>query len=288
MVKKKDVEVPQVQSSVASEVIIENASEDSNSAIKPDVTIEKKLESLYALQLIDSKIDNIRTARGELPLEVQDLEDAIVGLETRIDNYKTEIAKHTELINEQNTKIAEASSLIKKYSDQQMNVRNNREYDSLTKELEYQNLEVQLSEKKIKDNSTAIEKLKLNIEIANKNLAQEKEDLAGKRSELDSIIVETENEEKALLALSEEYGSYIEQRLLTAYIRIRKSVRNGLAVVPIERDACAGCFNKIPPQRQLDIKMHKKIIVCEFCGRILVDSDIANEVKANTGEKLQD
>jgi uncharacterized protein len=288
MVKKKDVEVPQVQSSVASEVIIENASEDSNSAIKPDVTIEKKLESLYALQLIDSKIDNIRTARGELPLEVQDLEDAIVGLETRIDNYKTEIAKHTELINEQNTKIAEASSLIKKYSDQQMNVRNNREYDSLTKELEYQNLEVQLSEKKIKDNSTAIEKLKLNIEIANKNLAQEKEDLAGKRSELDSIIVETENEEKALLALSEEYGSYIEQRLLTAYTRIRKSVRNGLAVVPIERDACAGCFNKIPPQRQLDIKMHKKIIVCEFCGRILVDSDIANEVKANTGEKLQD
>lgn len=288
MVKKKDVEVPQVQSSVASEVIIENASEDSNSAIKPDVTIEKKLESLYALQLIDSKIDNIRTARGELPLEVQDLEDAIVGLETRIDNYKTEIAKHTELINEQNTKIAEASSLIKKYSDQQMNVRNNREYDSLTKELEYQNLEVQLSEKKIKDSSTAIEKLKLNIEIANKNLAQEKEDLAGKRSELDSIIVETENEEKALLALSEEYGSYIEQRLLTAYIRIRKSVRNGLAVVPIERDACAGCFNKIPPQRQLDIKMHKKIIVCEFCGRILVDSDIANEVKANTGEKLQD
>src|SRR5574344_1656753 len=172
MVKKKDVEVPQVQSSVASEVIIENASEDSNSAIKPDVTIEKKLESLYALQLIDSKIDNIRTARGELPLEVQDLEDAIVGLETRIDNYKTEIAKHTELINEQNTKIAEASSLIKKYSDQQMNVRNNREYDSLTKELEYQNLEVQLSEKKIKDSSTAIEKLKLNIEIANKNLAQ--------------------------------------------------------------------------------------------------------------------
>ena len=154
MVKKKDVEVPQVQSSVASEVIIENASEDSNSAIKPDVTIEKKLESLYALQLIDSKIDNIRTARGELPLEVQDLEDAIVGLETRIDNYKTEIAKHTELINEQNTKIAEASSLIKKYSDQQMNVRNNREYDSLTKELEYQNLEVQLSEKKIKDSST--------------------------------------------------------------------------------------------------------------------------------------
>ncbi|MCK9303046.1 MAG: C4-type zinc ribbon domain-containing protein [Bacteroidales bacterium] len=288
MVKKKDVEVPQVQSSVASEVIIENASEDSNSAIKPDVTIEKKLESLYALQLIDSKIDNIRTARGELPLEVQDLEDAIVGLETRIDNYKTEIAKHTELINEQNTKIAEASSLIKKYSDQQMNVRNNREYDSLTKELEYQNLEVQLSEKKIKDSSTAIEKLKLNIEIANKNLAQEKEDLAGKRSELDSIIVETENEEKALLALSEEYGSYIEQRLLTAYTRIRKSVRNGLAVVPIERDACAGCFNKIPPQRQLDIKMHKKIIVCEFCGRILVDSDIANEVKANTGEKLQD
>lgn len=288
MVKKKDVEVPQVQSSVASEVIIENASEDSNSAIKPDVTIEKKLESLYALQLIDLKIDNIRTARGELPLEVQDLEDAIVGLETRIDNYKTEIAKHTELINEQNTKIAEASSLIKKYSDQQMNVRNNREYDSLTKELEYQNLEVQLSEKKIKDSSTAIEKLKLNIEIANKNLAQEKEDLAGKRSELDSIIVETENEEKALLALSEEYGSYIEQRLLTAYTRIRKSVRNGLAVVPIERDACAGCFNKIPPQRQLDIKMHKKIIVCEFCGRILVDSDIANEVKANTGEKLQD
>jgi uncharacterized protein len=288
MVKKKDVEVPQVQSSVASEVIIENASEDSNSAIKPDVTIEKKLESLYALQLIDSKIDNIRTARGELPLEVQDLEDAIVGLETRIDNYKTEIAKHTELINEQNTKIAEASSLIKKYSDQQMNVRNNREYDSLTKELEYQNLEVQLSEKKIKDSSTAIEKLKLNIEIANKNLAQEKEDLAGKRSELDSIIVETENEEKALLALSEEYGSYIEQRLLTAYTRIRKSVRNGLAVVPIERDACAGCFNKIPPQRQLDINMHKKIIVCEFCGRILVDSDIANEVKANTGEKLQD
>lgn len=251
----------------------------------PDLTIEQKLESLYCLQLIDFKIDEIKTIRGELPLEVQDLEDAVVGLQTRIENYNTKIDDLKSAISNLNVKIEEANNLIEKYEAQQMNVRNNREYDSLSKEIEYQTLEIQLAEKRINENKVIIERLEHHIDVAKKDLAQEKEDLKVKKSELDGIIVETEKEEKDLTKKSEEQSKVIEERLLNAYKKIRGNVRNGLAVVSIERDACAGCFNKIPPQRQLDIKMHKKIIVCESCGRILVDDTIADKVKESMEAK---
>ncbi len=251
----------------------------------PDLTIEQKLESLYCLQLIDFKIDEIKTIRGELPLEVQDLEDAVVGLQTRIENYNTKIDDLKSAISNLNVKIEEANNLIEKYEAQQMNVRNNREYDSLSKEIEYQTLEIQLAEKRINENKVIIERLEHHIDVAKKDLAQEKEDLKVKKSELDGIIVETEKEEKDLTKKSEEQSKVIEERLLNAYKKIRGNVRNGLAVVSIERDACAGCFNKIPPQRQLDIKMHKKIIVCESCGRILVDDTIADKVKESMEDK---
>jgi len=241
---------------------------------KGEVTIEKKLIALYSLQQIDSQVDKIRIIRGELPLEVQDLEDEIAGLETRIDNYIQETVVLEKSIVEKKNVIKDCHGLIKKYEDQQMNVRNNREYDSLTKEIEFQNLEIQLSEKRIKEFQVALEAKKEEIEQYEKVLKDRKNDLEIKKSELDDIIAETEKEESDLIKRSEENRTYIEDRLLTAYTRIRKNARNGLAVVQIERDACGGCFNKIPPQHQLDIRMHKKIIVCEYCGRILVDEGI--------------
>ncbi|MDD4141567.1 MAG: C4-type zinc ribbon domain-containing protein [Bacteroidales bacterium] len=285
MAKKKETVTPEekVEKSVDNTVVYTT---HENTVVVPDVTIEKKLESLYGVQLIDSKIDNIRIVRGELPLEVQDLEDAIIGMETRIGNYKMDIIAQKSAMEEQQNNIKEAEILMKKYDDQRMNVRNNREYDSLTKEIEYQSLDIQLSNKKIADAEKEVEKLTQNIEIVTKNLAKEREDLAIKKSELENIVIETENEEKILLQLLEEHKQFIEERLLAAYTKIRKTVRNGLAVVSIERDACAGCFNKIPPQRQLDIKIHKKIIVCESCGRILVDNDIASEVQNKIDEEL--
>jgi uncharacterized protein len=245
---------------------------------KLEVTIEKKLIALYNLQQIDSQVDKIRIIRGELPLEVQDLEDEIAGLETRVDNYIQETVAMEKSISDKKNAIKESHSLIKKYEDQQMNVRNNREYDSLTKEIEYQNLEIQLSEKRIKEFQAGLETKKVEIESFQSVLQERKNDLDIKRNELDDIIAETEKEEQDLIKKSEENRKYIEDRLLTAYTRIRKIARNGLAVVQIERDACGGCFNKIPPQHQLDIRMHKKIIVCEYCGRILVDDGIVNAV----------
>jgi predicted nucleic acid-binding Zn-ribbon protein len=247
---------------------------------KIEVTIEKKLIALYSLQQIDSQIDKIRIIRGELPLEVQDLEDEIAGLETRIDNYIQETVALDKSIGDKKIAIKDSQALIKKYEDQQMNVRNNREYDSLTKEIEYQNLEIQLSEKRIREYQVTLDEKKDEIGKYQKQLQDRKNDLDIKRSELDDIIAETEKEEKDLITSSEENRQYIEERLLTAYTRIRKNARNGLAVVQIERDACGGCFNKIPPQHQLDIRMHKKIIVCEYCGRILVDDGIVNALPA--------
>jgi hypothetical protein len=238
------------------------------------VTIEKKLIALYSLQQIDSQVDKIRIIRGELPLEVQDLEDEIAGLETRIDNYIQETVSMEKSIVEKKNLIKDSLALIKKYEDQQMNVRNNREYDSLTKEIEFQNLEIQLSEKRIKEFQAGLEAKKEEIEQFQKVLQDRQNDLGIKKSELDDIVAETEKEEVELIRRSDENRTYIEDRLLTAYTRIRKNARNGLAVVQIERDACGGCFNKIPPQHQLDIRMHKKIIVCEYCGRILVDEGI--------------
>jgi len=245
---------------------------------KAELTIEKKLITLYNLQQIDSQIDKIRIIRGELPLEVQDLEDEIAGLETRVDNYIQETVVLDKFISEKKNAIKDSQSLIKKYEDQQMNVRNNREYDSLSKEIEYQNLEIQLSEKRIREFQLSLDAKKMEIERFQKILHDRKNDLEIKKSELEDIVAETEKEENDLIQKSEQNRNYIEDRLITAYSRIRKNARNGLAVVQIERDACGGCFNKIPPQHQLDIRMHKKIIVCEYCGRILVDEGIVSAV----------
>jgi predicted nucleic acid-binding Zn-ribbon protein len=246
---------------------------------KLEISIEKKLKKLYSLQQIESQIDRIRIIRGELPLEVQDLEDEIAGLETRIENYIQETAAFEKSITDKKNSIKDCHTMIKKYEDQQANPRNVREYDSLSKEIEYQNLEIQLSEKRIKEFQQQLDLKTMEVEKFQKVLAERKNDLEIKQSELKDIIAETEKEENELINISEDNRNYIEERLITAYNRIRKNARNGLAVVQIERDACGGCFNKIPPQHQLDIRMHKKIIVCEYCGRILVDDAIVNEVK---------
>jgi predicted nucleic acid-binding Zn-ribbon protein len=243
-----------------------------------EVTIEKKLIALYNLQQIDSQVDKIRIIRGELPLEVQDLEDEIAGLETRIENYVQENSALEKSVTEKKFAIKDSQGLIKKYEEQQMNVRNNREYDSLTKEIEIQSLEIQLSEKRIREFQLALEAKTEEINRFQAILTDRKNDLEIKKNELDDIVAETEKEENELIKKSEINRKYIEERLITAYTRIRKNARNGLAVVQIERDACGGCFNKIPPQHQLDIRMHKKIIVCEYCGRILVDDGIVNLV----------
>lgn len=244
-----------------------------------EVSIERKLIALYSLQQVDSHIDKIRIIRGELPLEVQDLEDDIAGLETRVENYIQQSTALNQRIAEKNQAIRDSESMIKKYEEQQMNVRNNREYDSLSKEIEFQGLEIQLSEKRIREFSYELTRLKEEIASAQTELNDKRNDLEVKKAELDDIVAETRKEEEQLLANSEENKKFIEDRLLAAYSRIRKNARNGLAVVQIERDACGGCFSKIPPQHQLDIRMHKKIIVCEYCGRILVDQDIVDAVK---------
>jgi len=248
-----------------------------------EVSIEKKLHVLYSLQQIDSQVDKIRIIRGELPLEVQDLEDEIVGLETRVEKFEEEVNSYEKQVEEKKQSMKESLALIKKYEEQQMNVRNNREYDSLTKEIEFQNLEIQLSDKRIKEFTSTLEAKTEQIKESKSKFKERESDLRIKKSELSDIVEETEKEEQALIDKSEEFHGMIEDRLVTAYNRIRKNARNGLAVVQIERDACGGCFNKIPPQHQLDIRMHKKIIVCEYCGRILVDDEIADVVKAEMG-----
>ncbi len=255
------------------------AKENKSPKAEQEISVEQKLTALYNLQQIDSQIDKIKIVRGELPLEVEDLEDEIAGLETRIANFQEEKEKFEQFIKDKKEAIQESNALIKKYSEQQMNVRNNREYDSLSKEIEFQNLEIQLAEKKIKEAQFRIEGIEADMEQAKEKLEVRRQDLEAKKSELTGIIAETEKEEEELVRKSQENEKYIEERLLTAYKRIRKNARNGLAVVKIERDACGGCFNKIPPQHQLDIKLHKKIIVCEYCGRILVDDEIAQKAE---------
>ena len=237
-----------------------------------------KLIALYTLQRIDHKIDSLRSVRGELPLEVQDLEDEIEGLETRVKKFQDEINELETAISNKKIAAQESLELIKKYEAQQMNVRNNREYDSLSKEIEYQTLEAQLAEKKMKEFSAEVEIKKELVGKVEEELAERKEDLEAKKAELNDIIAETEKDEALLLEKSEKQKAKIEDRLLTAYQRIRDNAINGLAVVPVERDACGGCFNKIPPQRYLDIRLHKKIIVCEYCGRLLIDEEIMKSV----------
>lgn len=243
-------------------------------ATDKEMTVEEKLQALYRLQLVDSEIDKIKTLRGELPLEVQDLEDEVAGLETRINNLKEEVQTISDTVTAKNNEIIDSLAQIKKYEDQQNNVRNNREYDSLSKEIEYQTLEIELCNKKIKEfNVQKEDKMKI-IEESVLALDEMKADLENKKSELDSIIADTRKEEENLVTESENIQGQVEERLLTAYKRIRVNARNGLGVVSVQRDACGGCFNQIPPQRQLDIKSRKKVIVCEYCGRILVDDEI--------------
>jgi len=242
-----------------------------------EISVEERLRALYSLQLVDSEIDKIKTLRGELPLEVQDLEDEIAGLETRLNNLREEVVTLDKSVSKKNNEISDALALIKKYEEQQKNVRNNREFDSLSKEIEYQNLEIELFNKKIKEFNFLIEEKKIVITDSEQTLSERKSDLENKKSELDEIISDTQKEEEGLYNKLSEVQGIIEERLLTAYKRIRSNARNGLAVVPVQRDACGGCFNQIPPQRQLDIKSRKKIIVCEYCGRILVDDEIIKE-----------
>lgn len=244
-----------------------------------ELSIEEKLRALTRLQLIDTKIDKLRNVRGELPLEVQDLEDELVGLRTRVENLEAEVKDLEHQIEEKKSIITQANEMMRKYDEQRNNVRNNREYDSLTKEIEYQELEIQLAEKRIKEYSYQLDIKMEAIDQAKVKFEEREEDLSSKKEELKEIVKETENDEQELIAKSKDSENLIEARLLTAYSRIRKNARNGLAVVAVGRDACGGCFNKIPPQRQLDIKMHKKIIVCEYCGRILVDEDVLNAVR---------
>jgi uncharacterized protein len=242
-----------------------------------EISVEERLRALFSLQLVDSEIDKIKTLRGELPLEVQDLEDEIAGLETRLGNLKDEVVNLEKAVSKKHNEITDAETLIKKYEEQQKNVRNNREFDSLSKEIEYQNLEIELFNKKIKEFNFQIDEKKVVINESELTLSERKSDLENKKSELDEIISDTQKEEEGLYKKLETIEEVIEDRLLTAYKRIRSNARNGLAVVPVQRDACGGCFNQIPPQRQLDIKSRKKIIVCEYCGRILVDDEIIKE-----------
>ena len=238
-----------------------------------EMSVKEKLKAIYDLQQVDTDIDKIKILRGELPLEVRDLEDEIEGLETRVGNIETEAKTLQDAISKKNNEITSAQSLIKKYEEQQNNVRNNREFDSLSKEIEFQTLEIELAEKRKKEFSAQVEEKEVHIADSTVILDERKGDLNIKKSELDEIISDTRKEEEILDKKRDKLENLIEPRLYTAYEKIRNNARNGLAVVTVERNACGGCFNKIPPQRQLDIASRKKIIVCEYCGRILVDTD---------------
>ncbi|TXK45790.1 hypothetical protein FVR03_11905 [Pontibacter qinzhouensis] len=232
-------------------------------------TVASKLEALLKLQSIDSQLDEIRRVRGDLPEEVQDLEDEIEGYEVRVRKFDDEVAGLNESIGVRRQSIKDAESLIRKYEDQQTNVRNNREYDAITKEIELQKLEIQIAEKKIKEAYYQIEQKNSEITGTKDRLEERRKDLINKKEELDQIVSESEDEENKLEQDRDVASTKIEDRLLSAYTRIRKNVRNGLAVVTVKRDACGGCFNTVPPQRQADIAAQKKVIVCEHCGRIL-------------------
>jgi hypothetical protein len=240
-----------------------------------DLSVEEKLKTLYQLQTALSSIDEKRTLRGELPQEVDDLEDEIEGLNTRIERIQTDIDEFRQAVVQKRGEIADAEASVARYKQQLDDVRNNREYDMLSKEIEFQSLEIELCNKKIKEANARIDEKNEELE-QNKALIEERRgDLEVKKGELDEIMAETRAEEEKLKEKAKALEEKIEPRLLTSFKRIRKNVRNGLGIVYVQRDACGGCFNKIPPQRQLDIKMHKKIIVCEYCGRIMIDPELA-------------
>lgn len=240
-----------------------------------ELTVEQKLKALYQLQTMLSEIDKIKTLRGELPLEVQDLEDEVAGLNTRIEKIKTEIAELKSAIAAKKIEIEASKASVEKYKSQQENVRNNREFDFLSKEIEFQTLEIELCDKKIKEFIAEEKNKSEEVNGSISALEERKKDLALKKSELDEIIAETKQEEEKLRDKAKVLETTIDPRLLTAFKRIRKNSRNGLGIVYVQRDACGGCFNKIPPQRQMDIRMRKKIIVCEYCGRVMIDPELA-------------
>ena len=244
-------------------------------AKEKEYTVEERLKALYELQTLLSEIDRIKTLRGELPLEVKDLEDSIIGLETRLENYKNDIKEFNTSVAAHKVGIQEAQALIEKYTEQQNNVRNNKEFDHLTKEIEYQGLEIEARDKKVRDLTKLINDRKDEIEELQRLLSDRKADFQEKRGELDEIIAETRQEEEKLREQVKTLEQDIDPRLLASFKRIRKNARNGLGIVYIQRDACGGCFNKIPPQRQMDIKLRKKVIVCEYCGRIMIDPELA-------------
>jgi uncharacterized protein len=247
-----------------------------------EISIEQKLRALYKLQLIDSKIDKLTAVRGELPMEVSDLEDEIIGYETRLSNLMAEVKRMEESISANKTKITDSKALSKKYEKQLDNVKNNREFDALNKEIEIQGLEQQALEKRIKNTQFDIEQKKQAIEALKSELEGRKVDLQTKKSELDTIVAETKKEEDELLKVRANAVKVADERLVHSYDRIRKSVKNGIGVATIERESCSGCFAGIPPQRQSDIKQRKKIIVCENCGRVLTDAQLAEEVVEET------
>lgn len=253
-----------------------------------DMSVEIKLKSLYQLQTMLSEIDKIRILRGELPLEVEDLEDEIEGLKTRIENSNEEIKELRARINELKTKIELANEKLNGYKSQLDNVRNNREYDLLNKEIEFQTLEIELCDKRIKEAQNAEKNKEELIQRSQATLEERTQDLEVKKNELDEIVTETKAEEEKLREKAKSLEMTIEPRLLTAFKRIRKNSRNGLGIVYVQRDACGGCFAKIPPQRQLDVRMRKKVIVCEYCGRILIDPELAGvKTIAQTEEKTK-
>ena len=240
-----------------------------------DLSVEEKLKTLFQLQTALSSIDEKRALRGELPLEVQDLEDEIEGLYTRVEKIQAEISEFQKAIVQKKGEIATAEASVNRYKSQLDEVKNNREYDTLSKEIEFQTLEIELCNKKIREAENRIQEKSAELNVSNETIKERQEDLDIKKGELDEIVAETRAEEDKLKEKVKDLESKIEARLLTSFKRIRKNARNGLGIVYVQRDACGGCFNKIPPQRQLDIKMHKKIIVCEYCGRIMIDPELA-------------
>lgn len=248
-----------------------------------EMSVEQKLQALYELQTTLTAIDEKRALRGELPLEVQDLEDEIAGLDARIEKIDTEIKEFQSAITMKKGEVQEAQANLERYNNQLNEVRNNREYDSLSKQIDYERLEVELCNKKIKEATDQVAYRTNDLEIAKTEREERQKDLDEKKSELEDILAETREEETMLKERAKDLEVKIEPRLLSSFKRIRKSARNGLGIVYVQRDACGGCFNKIPPQRQLDIKMHKKIIVCEYCGRILIDPELAG-VKVENGK----
>lgn len=247
---------------------------------KTTASVEDKLKALHQLQVIDTQVDKIRIIRGELPLEIEDLADLIAGLNTRLEKFDAELVTITDDIAANKNTIALATEAIQKYEKQLKNIKNNREFTSLTKEVEYQNLEIQIAEKKKIQNDADVLHKTVIINACKEQIAEREEELKIKQAELDEIIKETEKEEKDLMADSAKAEKVIDDRLLGAYKRIRSKVANGLAVVSVDRNACGGCFSEIPPQRQLDIQMHKKVITCEHCGRIMIDANIFEEQEA--------